>query len=230
MNAPTPCERYQDELAELALGTLTGRARADALGHVDNCTRCAEEVEELSRTADLLLQVAPEAEPPAGFEVRLMERLSEPRPTANRSGAGRRRRLASTRARLLLGAAAVSVALAGAGIGLAVAGTSAPAPGRAVQATLLSSPGHSVVGRVVASPGSPAWLFVVIEPGHLSGNVTCRLVLAGGRFVTVGTFSLEEGYGSWSARLSTSVSSLRLAELVSPQGVVVASATFPATD
>ena len=46
------CEEYGDELAELALGVLTGRERARVLSHVESCPRCAEELEILSRTAD----------------------------------------------------------------------------------------------------------------------------------------------------------------------------------
>ena len=39
------CEEYGDELAELALGVLTGRERARVLSHVESCPRCAEELE-----------------------------------------------------------------------------------------------------------------------------------------------------------------------------------------
>ena len=54
------CDAYADDLAELALGVLTGRARAQALSHVESCPRCAEELEQLSRVADTVVQVAPE--------------------------------------------------------------------------------------------------------------------------------------------------------------------------
>src|SRR6202161_4835895 len=69
------CEEYGDELAELALGVLTGRDRARLLFHVEPCPRCAEELEILSRTADSVVRAAPEMEPPLGFEVRLFERM-----------------------------------------------------------------------------------------------------------------------------------------------------------
>jgi len=69
------CEEYGDELAELALGVLTGRERARVLWHVESCPRCAEELEILARAADSVVQAAPEMEPPLGFEVRLFERM-----------------------------------------------------------------------------------------------------------------------------------------------------------
>src|SRR6516165_512257 len=69
------CHDYTGDLSELALGVLTGRERARALSHVETCPRCAEELEQLSRAADALVEVAPEVEPPLGFEVRLFERM-----------------------------------------------------------------------------------------------------------------------------------------------------------
>ena len=69
------CERYADELAELALGTMTGRERAHILTHVESCPGCQAEMEQLSLAADSLLEVVPGVEPPLGFEVRLMERI-----------------------------------------------------------------------------------------------------------------------------------------------------------
>ena len=69
------CEVFRDELAELALGTLSGRSRSEALDHVASCQTCAAELERLSIVADQLLQLAPEMEPPLGFELRLAEKL-----------------------------------------------------------------------------------------------------------------------------------------------------------
>ena len=85
------CEEYEDELAELALGVLTGRERAQVLSHVESCPRCAEELEVLSRTADTVLQAAPDMEPPLGFEVRLFERMGVTDARRRRRGACARR-------------------------------------------------------------------------------------------------------------------------------------------
>src|SRR5271156_5982766 len=70
-----PCDAYSENLAELALGILTGRARAATLAHVDSCAHCAEELEQLARAADAVVSVAPELEPTVGFEVRLFNRM-----------------------------------------------------------------------------------------------------------------------------------------------------------
>jgi hypothetical protein len=244
MSVPSSCDRYQDDLAELALGTLTGRDRAEALAHVESCGRCAGEVEELSRAADVLLQVAPEAEPPVGFEVRLLEQVAAKQATRQREGsreeavlpfrppagtAGWRRRvrrLAGTvRGRTV---AAAAIVLGGVGIGLAATAGGGPATSHptAVQAALLGTGGQPV-GRVVASSGSPAWLFMMVDSGTLPTHVTCRVGLAGGRWMSLGTFSLSRGYGTWSAPLAVPASTVREAELVGAHGVVLATATFP---
>src|SRR5260370_809416 len=137
------CAMLADVAAELALGVVTGRERADAIEHLDRCEACREDVRKLMATGDELLGLLPLAEPPAGFETRVLDRLGLlapglPAPSApgravtipivaERGLAGRRhpgprrrsrkRPGAAPRVRQLLAAAAVAIAVAGAGIG-----------------------------------------------------------------------------------------------------------------
>ena len=69
------CQEFSDVAAELALGVLTGRERAQALAHLDHCASCREEVGQLTATGEGLLGLLPSVEPPAGFETRVMDRL-----------------------------------------------------------------------------------------------------------------------------------------------------------
>jgi Putative zinc-finger len=69
------CDEFAEVAAELALGVLTGRERARALAHLDGCETCREQVRELSMAGDEMLALVPPAEPPAGFESRVLERL-----------------------------------------------------------------------------------------------------------------------------------------------------------
>ena len=69
------CDEFAEVAAELALGVLTGRERARALAHLDGCESCREQVRELSMAGDELLALLPPAEPSAGFESRVLERL-----------------------------------------------------------------------------------------------------------------------------------------------------------
>jgi hypothetical protein len=69
------CREFSDVAAELALGVLTGRERAAALAHLDQCDACREHVRQLTMTGEGLLELLPTAEPPAGFESRVLERI-----------------------------------------------------------------------------------------------------------------------------------------------------------
>jgi hypothetical protein len=75
------CAELSDVAAELALGVLTGRERAMAVAHLAACDECREDVRQLMATGEQLLQLLPPAEPPAGFETRVLERLGLPAPT-----------------------------------------------------------------------------------------------------------------------------------------------------
>jgi hypothetical protein len=69
------CAELADVAAELALGVLTGRERAMAIAHLDECDACREDVRQLMATGGQLLELLPTAEPPAGFETRVLERI-----------------------------------------------------------------------------------------------------------------------------------------------------------
>ena len=79
-NSDMTCAELADVAAELALGVLTGRERAMAVAHLDNCDTCREDVRQLMATGEQLLELVPPAEPPAGFETRVLQRLGMPVP------------------------------------------------------------------------------------------------------------------------------------------------------
>jgi hypothetical protein len=78
------CAELADVAAELALGVLTGRERAMAIAHLDQCDECREYVRQLMATGEELLELIPAAEPPAGFETRVLARLGLPVPAQER--------------------------------------------------------------------------------------------------------------------------------------------------
>lgn len=80
-NSDMTCAELADVAAELALGVLTGRERAMAVAHLDTCDTCREDVRQLMATGEQLLELLPPAEPPAGFETRVLERLGLPVPS-----------------------------------------------------------------------------------------------------------------------------------------------------
>jgi anti-sigma-K factor RskA len=218
------CAALQDELSELALGVLTGRDRARVLAHVESCQRCAEELEHLSRAADSVVQVAPEVEPPMGFEVRLFERMGVA------DVRHRRRRVRPSR--WTVGAFAAAAAVAALAVGLSLGQSSSPTPTRS------ASPAHgvatanliedgSVVGRVATHGGAHPWMSMMLADSGVRGWVNCVVVTSDGVSHHVGSFeATKDGYGAWIAPLHVNPRSVRTAEVVSPSGTVIATAAL----
>jgi putative zinc finger protein len=218
-------DEHSDLLAELALGALSGRERAATLAHVESCPRCAEELEQLSRAADAVLQVAPDVEPPLGFEVRLLDRMGVDA-TPNRSSVPMRWALAAAAAMVVLGV----------GLGIGLTGGSSPAghPTQAVGPTpkgaLVDAAdlrlGGEKVGRVFTYGGSTPWMFMTLADSTARGRVTCEVITTDGVLRKVGTFTAKKGYGAWGAPLPVAPQDVRTAEVVSSDGAVVATATL----
>jgi hypothetical protein len=215
---PRRCELMQDELSELALGTLYGRSRAEVLDHVRSCSRCSATLERLSIVADSLLQLAPEIEPPLGFELRLAARI-QTSPIAQRP-----RRL---RRAIAFSAAAVTMIVLGFGLGTLATPREVNRPAQSVASGLTSAKltAHgSVVGQVRISAGNPAWMLMTINEGPWSGRVTCQVTLAGGQVESIGAFTLSSGYGAWGAPLHAPAGQVRSARLIAGNGAVLATA------
>jgi hypothetical protein len=226
MSDDTVCEQFADDLAELALGILTGRDRVATLAHVDSCAHCADELEHLSRAADAVLCVASEVEPPVGFEVRLFSRMGV-------DEAGARRRVRPSRW-ILAGAAAVFTLVVGLGIGLSmgsstprgkVAGQLQPTTAKPTLTTSLMEDG-GVVGKVSLYGGSAPVLTMDLAESSAQGTVTCEIVTDNGATHKIGTFRVANGYGAWVAPLGVSPGDVKIAELVSPNRAVIATATL----
>ena len=78
------CEEIHEITAELALGIASGEERARALAHAAHCRDCRRELEQLTKVVDDLLLVAPEEEPPAGFEDRVLAAIGPPKTARKR--------------------------------------------------------------------------------------------------------------------------------------------------
>jgi hypothetical protein len=213
------CEVIGQDLTEFAIGTLSGRSRSLVLDHLETCAQCRAESESLAAVADTILWLAPEAEPPLGFESRLVERF---RDGDGRSAMTRRRRMG------VLSVAALLVAVLGFGVGAVTmthgnanqpSATARPVTGQ------LTSNGQTL-GQVIISSGSPSWMIMTVNEAKWSGVVWCEVSLANGRIETIGTFTLANGYGSWIAPIKAAESDVRSARLVGANGAVIASATF----
>jgi hypothetical protein len=227
------CAEFYDSAAELALGVLTGRERAEALAHLDHCEACREHVRQLTMTGEQMLGLLPTAEPPAGFETRVMDRLGltvpAPQPLRHR----RRRRPAwghGFSPRRVLAAAAVVVGLLGAALGgWGLHALTAPtASATLTSATLVAARDHDQVGQVFVFNGQPRWMYMSVDLEAGNDTVICQLVGADGHITTVGSFRLADGYGSWGSPAWTGDGAPVGARLVTANGTVLATATFHA--
>jgi predicted anti-sigma-YlaC factor YlaD len=209
---PEVCEDIRMELAEFALGTLSGRDRAQVLEHLDSCPGCSAEMASLSSVADSMLQLAPEADPTPGFELRIVERLNVETPHRSRR---RVRGIAQ------LAAAAVLLAALGVGGGFVLGNHRGASP-----STALLAPNGRDLGQVFVTTGSPSWIYMIVGDDNWSGVVSCRVVLKNGVTETVGSFALAGGYGAWSAEVNAAGSQVKTAQVVDAHGGVIASATL----
>jgi hypothetical protein len=227
------CAGFADVAAELALGALTGRERAEALAHLDRCAACQEHVRQLTVTGQELLRLLPPEEPPPGFETRVLERLGL---AAHRPGpSSRRRRFGRGRGdgrpgvgRRALAAVAVTLAVAVSALGgwrLGAAGSS-PA-GSSLSSAVLLSASRQTVGSIFFYGANRQALFVSVDFPSGTGTVICQLVSQDGNVVTLGSFSLDTGYGAWGSSDLVSHGQFTGARLISPKGAILATASFP---
>lgn len=237
------CREFSEVAAELALGVLTGRERAAAIAHLDQCDACRENVRQLTMTGEGLLDLLPAAEPPAGFETRVLERIGVAtpapgparrarvfpfgrRPAGQAAPAASRPRQAGW-TRRTLAAAAVAIAVVAGGLGgwgLGI-GTSSPASTPLSSATLLSA-SHQTVGKIFLYQGSPRWLYMSVDMPSGDGTVLCQVVSRDGHVTTVGSLRLADGHGYWGSPATGAPGQLTGARLVTPQGTVLATASF----
>jgi len=140
----------------------------------------------------------------------------------------------SHRRRAGLAAAAASLLLVGGAVAATETlshGQAAPAALRAPQITAVrtgtfESFQGQVTGQIVAYGGNPSWVFMNIDGSGYSGPISCTLLVQGGSAVPTGAFTLHAGRGKWSKTIHIDADRLRRANLVTPSGVIVASATF----
>jgi hypothetical protein len=221
---PPRCAAVDADLVELALGTLTGKARVMALAHLDTCARCSAEVEALSAAADQLMLLAPEAEPPVGLEARVFERLG----------------LAEAKAkvlpwplrlprRTLVAAAAIFVVLVfamGALTGhMTGAGYSSATHDGPIELASMESNGKDV-GNVMVYAGNPTWLFMYMYHVNWHGTLRCQVTVDGGPPVMLGRFWLSDGRGAWAESVNLPAGRLVQARVLGAQGQVLAVANL----
>lgn len=223
MDEPARCADLAETLAEVATGAASGPDRARLLRHLTDCEDCRRELDELTRVADEVLLIAPEHEPPAGFEGAVLARL-EPKAAPQ----ARRHRFARP---LLYAAAAAVLAVGGAAtvwlatesdreLAAAYRDTLDVADGQYFAAADLIAPSGNSAGTVFFYQGEPSWLFVVVRDTPTTGAYDV-IVEAGGSATTVGDCIVDSTTCSVGATLPTSVYQVDEVSLIAPDGTTL---------
>ncbi len=217
---PTPntplgpaCQTFDESAEDLALGMVDEPRRSELLDHAATCARCRATLDGLGSVVDRLLLVAPEIEPPAGFESRVLARLDlADGPTVRRTP-------------WWAVAAAVVLLLAG---GFVAARLIGGASDRATDTAQIVSSAGAHVGDVhlVATP-VPHVLVTIDAPRPNPGVRHCELQRADGTWVEVGTWEVSDLTGGvWAVGIDAALLDTPAMRITDDAGTVLATATF----
>jgi len=246
MTTPLTCADARDLLPDLALGMLSGDDRAGIIDHLGTCPACAAEAGELSGVVDDILLVAPEVDPPAGFESAVLARIEradrlEPGGRAPHAAPARRAapaRPAWRRPRVLVGAIAATVVLV-TGVGAAVvagrgsesrldeqyAQTLRTLGGKELRAAPLAAHGETW-GAAFVYEGRTSWVFVSMSWDAPDGDYRVMLDRSDGPSAMVGHVHLVGGAGSTGMTVGNT-HTVTAVRVVDPAGRTLCTATLP---
>ena len=212
------CAELDERLEELALGEVVEPARSRLLAHVASCGDCRGRLDAVLGLTDSLLALAPAHEPPLGFETRVLERLGIARGQAPRH-----------RRDLWLAVAAAVAILAALVGGLALGSDSGSGiVESSVRAGEIVRADGSHVGSIRLIDAAQPYALVMIEhPQPGTGSVMCRLELADGRMVVVGSWGYDDvKAGVWAVGLAAELLAAVAMQVVDQSGKVIATATL----
>jgi hypothetical protein len=213
MSEEPECAAIRELIPELAAGVAAGDERARALSHLGRCSDCQRELAATAQVVDELLMLAPQREPPLGFESSVMAAIAP---------AVRRRRWRTP----LLWAASVAVtaALAAGALWWRTADdrelaaryrhTLAVARGTDLRAAALVLPDGTDSGSVFAYQGSPSWLYVTFRRTPPAGSYDVRLRTADGRQVVLRAFTARPNARAWGSTIGLPIRDISALEFV----------------
>jgi hypothetical protein len=233
------CDQTRQLAPELALGIADGAERAQALAHLAECADCRRAVAELSEVTDELLMLAPEREPPVGFESRVLARMQpepEPEPAAPAPARTRRR---WRRAFQVLAPATAAAAIAVAVMFNVTSddrrladqyrSTLAEANGKYFEAAQLHGPGNVPAGVAYGYRGHPSWVFVTVRPRYRSTatDYEAELALKSGRRIPLPSLKIDPSTGSGGQAIPVDLHRVASVRLVGPERGDVLEADMP---
>jgi hypothetical protein len=217
------CAEARELAPELALGILSGAQRAEVVLHVNGCARCQAHVAELTEVADALPQLAPEAEPPAGFEAGVLRRLGE--------GERRtRRRWIAAVAAVAAGAIIMSITVV-----RVIESGDATSPQAVAPTTTVAAKPVAVRMELTAVPLPAGWAYVMdghgvavsVSYGMEPGGYAVQVKSPDGRAENIGTMTVKDNHGSWTGRSNRPIPARSTISLVDATGAAVCHGTVP---
>lgn len=216
MNA-LECNQVRDAAPEMALGVLDAEVRSEVLVHLDACVACRRLVRDLSETADSLVLVAPEAEPSAGFERRVLGAVDD---------SARQRGWRTVKLLAVTAAAAMIVSVVAVRVIDRVREPATPTASTVQRVSMVGDDGQKV-GRVdVVADGELASLDLAVDYALPDGRYQVVLESASTRRQPLGVVDVVNSQGSWSG--TARVSGAAVLSLVDDSGRTRCSAALPA--
>jgi hypothetical protein len=214
------CAELRDVAPELALGVLGGAERAEAIMHVNGCARCQALVNEYAEVADAIPLLAPEMEPPPGFEERVLAAEHARRRR-------RRRRWVASLAVAAAAAAILSVTI----VRVVESGSETAAPvlhGVPAEARMVSDTTSAPAGWAYVTNGHS--VAIAVGYGVPTGDYEVRVRPVGGPTVTIGTMQIADDRGSWTGRSVVELRAGSAISLVDAQGDPACHGTLSPTE
>jgi hypothetical protein len=184
--SPLTCTQVQEAAPELALGILGGAERAEVVHHVDHCARCQAVVAQFAEAADALPLLAPEIEPPAGFEVRTLARLGAPKRRSRR------------RAIVVAAVAAALAAILSITVVRVVESTTGSDSAKPVAVAMVDTSGKLPAGWAYVTNGVS--VAVDVDYGIPDGAYTVRVDPMIGPSHDLGTMTVVRSHGSFTGK------------------------------
>lgn len=212
------CASVREHAPDLALDILSGGERAEMLDHLAFCAGCQAVVDEYIDVADLLPHLAPDLEPPPGFESRVARAMRPDRRRATR-------RLVAAVA--VAAAAATITSVAAIRVIEADSTDDRVASAPSLRTVRMMGADGLPVGRVTVSNGSPAALVVSVDYAVPDGAYTLELRAKHSSADEVGTITIADGRGEWSGRAVIPTGTRSTLALVGASGTTVCTADIP---
>ncbi|MBV8951271.1 MAG: zf-HC2 domain-containing protein [Actinobacteria bacterium] len=227
------CAQVRNFAPELALGVLGGADRAEVLMHIDRCPACRAHINELSETADALSLLAPEAEPPVGFERRVLHAMGVERHRGWRAAVFSRWAAVAAVAGLLVAGSVVGT-LAGLGI---IGGHHSRISteyvqaiekmgGTSLKAAPMVTPDNKRTGEAFAFQGKRPWVLVTVDYTTMpSGTYEVLLDDTKGPH-SVGSITVADGHGMLGAPAPVGGAEANAVRVVDAQNHLMCEAFF----